>query len=192
MSSFMSASPDSDKMKRIERTEKRANISAALLSIACSLLTIFTIFVPSKASWSTEAEIPLDSIEVKHLGNFENDDGRLSYTADLMNQGHDREAIEFLNEFLKSVESDSEIAVTIHFNLGLAHFHLEEWNEAVTDFAIAADQAHHPDAYYNLGVAKMNLNENESALESLNKALALWQKPEYVAARDAVLSRINS
>lgn len=191
MSSSIDTYIDSSKTKKLDWAEKIVNIGAAIFSITVSLLSICTFITQHKPFRPANAEISSESIEIKHIEDFGDDDGRLSYTADLMDQGHDSEAIEFLNEFLKCVESDSEIAVSIHFNLGLAHFHLEEWNEAVTDFAIAANQANHSDAYYNLALAKMKLNENESALELLDKALSLQQKHEYEVAKDAILGKLN-
>lgn len=195
MSKTENTSKSSGKMNTVERIITMAAGIAAIIGLP---LTIYaTFFLPEKSNIGLEpvsepspavaVTEPADT-DIYGLDEFNDDDARLAYSADLIGDGRYRDAVDFLKSFQKAVESDSEIELAIRFNLGLAYLYREDWSEAVNNLDIVAKRTNYPDAYYNLGLAYMGLNQPESALDAFDKALRFGQKPEYEAAREAALS----
>lgn len=133
---------------------------------------------------------PAPSVTYRPLEDFEDDDARLAYAADLLGQNQPQAAEAFLSDFLAAVESGSQLAAAIRYDRGLAHLYLKDYNQAIVDLSAVITQAEYPDAYYNLGNAYAGLEDDESALAAYEHAIALEQKPEYTDARDAALARL--
>lgn len=194
MSKGIKASGPSSKTSAVERFVAVAAGVATIIGLPLSIYTAFIL--PNKSNGNIEPvpeptptavvlEVPAD---VHDLNDFADDDERLAYAADLIGHGRYEDAVSFLKSFQDAVESGSEIELAIRFNLGLAYLYREDWNEAVNHLKAVAERTRYPDAYYNLGCAYMGLDQKEKALEAIEKAMDLEQKPEYEAAREVLLS----
>lgn len=198
MSKTENTSKSSGKMNAVERIIAMAAGIATIIGLP---LTVYvTFFLPEKSNKSPEpvsepsptvAVTEPVTVDIYDFDDFADDDARLAYSADLIGRGQYEDAVTFLKDFQKAVESDSEIELAIRFNLGLAYLYREDWSEAVNNLNVVAKRTNYPDAYYNLGLAYMGLNQPEPALDAFDKALGFGQKPEYEAAREAALSSMN-
>lgn len=198
MSEVKDTSGFSDKMKGVGTI---INTLAAIATILSLFLGIYTAFILPKKSNTNLEPVPESTptaavaepvpADISDLDDFADDDERLAYAADLIGHGWYEDAVVFLKSFQDTTESGSEIELAIRFNLGLAYLYREDWYEAVNNLEVVAKRTNYPDAYYNLGRAYMGLNQTELALESFEKALDIEQKPEYEAARDAMLSNMK-
>lgn len=162
---------------------------AAIIEVVCTIAAGPVQVVVNPDPSATVAPAP--SVTYRPLEDFENDDVRLAYAADLIGQGQHQAAAAFLSDFLAMVEPGSQLATAIQYDRGLAHLYLKEYNQAVVDLSTVTAQVEYSDAYYNLGNAYTGLEDDENALAAYEHAIALEQKPEYVAARDAALARLN-
>ncbi len=175
--------------------ERIITASAGIATILTLFLGIYTAFIQSTANPGPEPE-PTPTVavteqppaDIRGLDDFADDDERLAYAADLIGHGWYDDAMIFLKSFQDAVEPGSEIELAVRFDLGLAHLYREDWNEAVNHLEVVAKRTNYPDAYYNLGRAYMGLNRTGPALEAFEKAMEIEPKPEYEAARDALLS----
>lgn len=181
---------------RLDTIVKVIGIIGTFVTMAGTIVGIYiqlrnaqtnTIPAPDAAS-AVVSEAP---VIYRGLEEFEDDDARLAYAADLLGKGQHQAAEAFLSDFLATVEPNSYIATAICYDRGLARLYLEEYNQAVSDFSAVTEQVEYPDAYYNLGNALLGLENFEKALEAYEHALSLEQRPEYINARDVVQSQLS-
>lgn len=161
------------------------------ISLIIVIFTARAIIVYISNTQHAAPNDPDSSAAYRELDEFANDDARLAYAASLLDQHLYQAAEAFLSEFLATVEADSRLSAAIHYNRGLAHLYLTEYNQAISDFSAVTAQTDYPDAYYNLGNALVGLHLYEEALEAYESAIELEQKPEYVDVRDAVLALLD-
>ena len=155
------------------------------------MVAIIVYISDVQAVTPNDSAISATSAAHRGLEEFADNDSRLAYAADLLNQNLYRSAEAFLSEFLETVEPDSHMAAAIRYDLGLAHLYLEEYNQAVSDFSAVIVQVDYPDAYYNLGNALVGLQNYEKALDAYESAIKLEQKPEYIEVRNTVLALLK-
>lgn len=184
-------------MDKIPKTPDRPARFQTILIASGVLFSIITIistaiavtpYIGSPSPVNSASAAPED---YRRLEEFSDDNARLAYAADLLNQGRYELAEVFLSDFLLTVEPDSHMAAAICYDRGLAYLYLRDYSQAASDFSIVTAQVDYADAYYNLGNAMTGLHEYRAALESYESALKLEQKPEYKKAKDAVLNLLG-
>lgn len=165
-----------------------------VITITTIISTVATIIVHTSNTQTTTPNDPTiseTSASYRGLEEFADNDSRLAYAADLLDQNLYQAAEAFLSEFLVTVEPDSRLSIAIRYDRGLAYLYLGEYDQAISDFSIVTAQVDYSDAYYNLGNALVGLKKYEKALEAYESALKLEQKPEYIEVRDTVLDLLS-
>ena len=79
-------------------------------------------------------------------------------------------------KYLKMEGLDEETRVAILYNCGLCCLHIEDYHQAVTYLAEAAEKSRSPYAYYNLGCAYIGREDYPSAEAAFKQALELSEE----------------
>ena len=201
----MSKTQTPDKAAVLDKIIKYLEIVVAIATIIQVIWTICdgsseTVVVidnvsPSSAtdpvSSDDDASVPSVEYYAPDSDRFEDDDDRLAYSANLLEHDQFQDAEGFLTDFLNLVESDSPIVSAIKYNRGLARLYSTNSRQAIDDFIDVTKCVDYPDAYYNIGNAYAILGEDDDALKAYTQAIALSEKPEYIRARDLILTRLK-
>ena len=71
------------------------------------------------------------------------------------------------------------------FEKGTAKYNLQDYSDAISDYNKAIEiNPDHAEAYYNRGIAKINLGQKDSGCLDLSKAGKLGHSQDYEAIKD--------
>lgn len=177
---------------------QKIQITVGILTVLCAIATFIMqcAFEWLPASSEPGYPSPAVSSEVPFVprdpAEFEDDDARLAYAADLLTQGQHQAAEDFLSQCLTTVDSSSHIATAFRYDRGLARLYCGEYNQAIDDFTSVVDRVSYPDAYYNLGNALLGLEHYDKAADAYARASELEPKPEYATAKEYVDALCNN
>lgn len=167
--------------KRLDKIKKIVDIVGGIVSVcvALGLIPFGNAQANVDSDTSTASADPSTPAICRELEEFEDNETRLAYAADLLGAGEYRATVMFLSDFLVTVEPNSHLATAIYYDRGLAHLYLKEYHQAILDLSSVVEQVEFPDAYYNLGNAHLRLDDYEEALANYEHAQSLEKKPEY-------------
>ncbi len=116
---------------------------------------------------------------------FQNDNLRLAYAADLMEQEKYQAAIGFLREYLQLPELSDEVKDCVNFNLGLCLLTTGvDYNQAASLLSEMADHVKQAKVYNYLCHACIRAKRPADALDAIERAIDLDDQENYRELRD--------